>query len=108
MVNSNVDALRIKSLHPTALKISRVAAALSLLAVAVCVAGCSSQRQIDEAKRRGDQIVQALKEFHADRGHYPRSLADLSPKYLQKIPSQLRFSHSAFPLRPLPPSPFFV
>jgi hypothetical protein len=41
---------------------------------------------VDETKRRGDVVIQALNNFHADHGRFPRSLAELSPQYLEEIP----------------------
>lgn len=60
---------------------------LLLLPVALCIAGCSSgQERIDETKQKGNQIIRALEQFRTDRGQYPKSLADLSPKYIQELP----------------------
>jgi len=39
-------------------------------------------RQIEVAK----PIVDALEEYHTDRGHYPESLTELSPEYLSELP----------------------
>lgn len=41
---------------------------------------------IDETKRRGDVIVQALNKYRVDHSQFPAALADLSPKYLANIP----------------------
>jgi hypothetical protein len=57
------------------------------LTVVVCFAGCSDKRRIDETKRTGNQVIQALEQFRSDRGHYPKSLSDLSPKYLRELPA---------------------
>jgi len=60
----------------------------AFLAVALGLAGCSSdQSKINETKQRGDQIIQALEQFIADQRHYPRSLSELSPKYIEKLPT---------------------
>jgi len=60
---------------------------VSLFAVAICLAGCSDSRQaIKETKQSGNRIIRALEGFRADRGEYPRSLSDLSPRYLQELP----------------------
>lgn len=59
-----------------------------LLPVALCLSGCSDDRgSIKETKQRGNQIIQALEQSRAARGQYPKSLADLSPKYIQELPS---------------------
>jgi type II secretory pathway pseudopilin PulG len=65
-----------------------------LIALALLIlAGCSqSQRvrwqkqQIEETKQRGNQIVQAIEAFRTDHGAYPKSLAEVSPKYLPEVP----------------------
>ena len=58
-----------------------------LLSVALCLSGCSSgQGKIDETKQNGNQVIRALEQFRTDRGQYPKSLADLSPKYIQELP----------------------
>lgn len=62
---------------------------LTLLLLAIsCSGGCTSDRaKIDETKKRGNQIIQALERFRADQGHYPTSLTDLVPKYIHTLPS---------------------
>jgi hypothetical protein len=60
---------------------------LLLLPVVLCLVGCSSgRRALEETKHKGDQIIHALEQFRADHGKYPKSLADLSPKYMQEVP----------------------
>ena len=57
------------------------------LLVTLCIAGCSNgQGRIDETKQKGNQIIRALEQFRIDRGQYPKSLADLSPKYIRELP----------------------
>ena len=34
----------------------------------------------------GDEIVDAIENYHKDKGQYPKSLDDLIPEYLEKIP----------------------
>jgi hypothetical protein len=41
---------------------------------------------VDETKRRGDVLIQALNKYHADNGRFPSALAELSPRYLKEIP----------------------
>jgi hypothetical protein len=60
---------------------------VAMLLIALCLVGCSSGRQkMAETTQRGNRIVRALEQYHADRGRYPNSLTDLSPKYLREIP----------------------
>jgi hypothetical protein len=61
-------------------------AVLTVALCVVCVAGCTNDNNLVETERRGDIIVGALKKFHADHGHYPAFLNDLSPQYLNEIP----------------------
>jgi hypothetical protein len=40
-----------------------------LLSAALCLTGCTSDRtKMDETKQKGNQIIRALEQFHADRG----------------------------------------
>jgi hypothetical protein len=55
-------------------------------AILLCCGGCSNDREIPETKRRGDQIIEALEQYHADHSRYPTSLEKLLPKYIQEIP----------------------
>ena len=58
-----------------------------LIPVAMCFSGCASEQvKIEESKRRGDEIIHALEEFRAEKGHYPRALNELLPKYMPEIP----------------------
>jgi hypothetical protein len=45
--------------------------------------------KIDETTKRGDVIIRALEQFRADSGHYPKSLSELQPKYIKKIPQPI-------------------
>lgn len=38
------------------------------------------------AKRRADVLVSAVKAFHAENRHYPKSLEELVPQYVERIP----------------------
>jgi type II secretory pathway pseudopilin PulG len=58
-----------------------------LLLSSLVFAGCSnSQPQLKETEQRGNKIIQALKRYRTDTGDYPKTLVELSPKYLQEIP----------------------
>ena len=41
---------------------------------------------LPETIKRGNVILQSLEQYKADLGHYPSTLTDLCPKYLEKIP----------------------
>ena len=57
------------------------------LLFALLLSGCSADRaKINETTQRGDVVIRALEEFHADNGHYPKSLSELQPKYIIEIP----------------------
>jgi hypothetical protein len=66
----------------------------ALVAAAIMVVvGCAQRhriewhkREIEETKRRGNLIIQAIDAFHLDHKTYPKSLSALSPKYLSEIP----------------------
>jgi hypothetical protein len=61
---------------------------LLLLSVTTFLAGCSdTHQQIKETEQRGDKIIRALDQFFADNGKYPKSLSELTPKYLTEIPA---------------------
>ncbi len=45
----------------------------------------SDGAEIDETKRRGDVLSEALKKYRADNGKYPAKLTDLVPKYTPSI-----------------------
>lgn len=57
-----------------------------VLAVSLIVVRKVDTRRKAESMRRGDAIVAALSSFRAERGRYPSSLAELSPKFLPAIP----------------------
>lgn len=40
---------------------------------------------VTESEARGDSLVGALKRYNADHGHFPKSLNDLVPKYIQQV-----------------------
>lgn len=68
------------------MKVSRALAAVALLLVT-----CRQQQQQDvqrEAALRDTLSVmrRAIANYKADTGQYPRSLQDLVPKYIRKIP----------------------
>jgi hypothetical protein len=66
----------------------RVAVSEFFAVVAVgllCVLGCSHDDELKETERRGETIVVALKQYHADHSHYPFFLDDLCPQYLDEI-----------------------
>ena len=51
------------------------------------IAGCGDRQDgVDETKRRGDLIVQALNKYYAVKKQYPATLDDLCPQYLREIP----------------------
>jgi hypothetical protein len=57
------------------------------LLFALLLTGCSGDRtKIDETTKRGDVIIRALEQFRADSGNYPKSLSELQPKYITKLP----------------------
>jgi hypothetical protein len=58
-----------------------------LLMLAACSGSSEDlpRAQVEESKQRGDKIIAALKQFHADRGTYPRSLSELVPNYMKEI-----------------------
>jgi hypothetical protein len=41
---------------------------------------------IAETMRRGESIAQAIREFKADHGRFPRVLGELVPRYLSDVP----------------------
>jgi hypothetical protein len=58
-----------------------------VLAVSLLLVRKVDTRRKAESMHRGDAIVAALSSFRAERGRYPGSLAELSPKFLHRIPS---------------------
>lgn len=71
----------------------------------------------DVSKERADEVVQALKRFHAEQQRYPDKLDDLVPKYLPRVPaahpfavSQDRFMYRSYPKTEERPAfdPFFA
>ena len=46
--------------------------------------------------RSGQPIVRALEKFRKQNGAYPKSLADLAPKYLPEVPELRDESHVEF------------
>ncbi|MBT6321900.1 MAG: hypothetical protein HOJ31_06910 [Anaerolineae bacterium] len=53
-------------------------------------------QEIDEGKKQGDNIVNAIEKYYENEGDYPESLADLLPNYLDEIPvtiTQKAFSY---------------
>lgn len=62
---------------------------LSLLILQVSLLSCSgsnwSEDKILASQERGDRIAAALNKYHADNGIFPKSLKDLTPKYINEI-----------------------
>lgn len=58
----------------------------------------------DVSRERANEVVQALKRFHAEQQRYPDKLDELVPKYLPRVPvahpfavSQERFIYRSYP-----------
>ncbi len=45
-----------------------------------------STANVEESKRRGAQIIEALEKIKRNEGVYPKSLEELVPKYLASLP----------------------
>jgi hypothetical protein len=64
-----------------------------LMAVVLALAGCFSwDPGEDPAGKKllaeADPVAKALKHFHESKGAYPRTLADLVPVYIPRLPSE--------------------
>jgi hypothetical protein len=55
-----------------------------LASISLCLSGCTGG--LEDTKQNGNQIIHALNEYHVDHGQYPKSLAELCPKYLRELP----------------------
>lgn len=55
------------------------------------IGGCSGgewgKSDVALTERDGDKIVAALAKFHEDNGTFPKSLNELTPKYLPETPT---------------------
>jgi hypothetical protein len=62
---------------------------LALAALGIILTGCTDQGwsadQINESKRRGDDIIQSLESYRAQNGRYPARLDLLIPAYQKSI-----------------------
>jgi hypothetical protein len=59
--------------------------ASSSTTIGACTSG-APPGSIDETKRRGNIVIQALVEYHADHSNFPNQIDELVPKYLDEIP----------------------
>jgi len=56
------------------------------LGVGVYAYAHRDQGDLEESKRRGEFVVQALREYHDAHGTYPERLEDLTPQHVAEVP----------------------
>lgn len=83
---SSVVAVRSRA-NETAHELARRNASSVSLTILLVIQGCSNApRSYDETIRRGNLVVRALEQYHADRGQYPTTLSELVPDFIDTVP----------------------
>jgi hypothetical protein len=68
----------------------RTVALVAGFLLAAVVTERAAQRDVDA---RMERVVEAVERFRADRGHFPVHLVDVTPAYLDAIPTPWRLNH---------------
>lgn len=72
------------------MRVKAFAVLICCLLATACPAPCDVQdREIAAIHRDAAPLVRALEKFKQNENKYPRSLDELAPKYLDKVPQQI-------------------
>lgn len=69
--------------------LARRAARVGAFVVAAAATEGAAQRDVDA---RMERVVEAVERYRADRGHFPVHLADVTPAYLDAVPTPWRLN----------------